>query len=46
MGRSIVTRGNISLPNMSDELPSLSSGAAPVREAGSAGGGTEVPKGW
>jgi len=32
--------------NVRDEVSPLASGAAPAREAGSAGGGTEVPKGW
>jgi hypothetical protein len=38
--------GYISVANVRDEVSPLASGAAPAREAGSAGGGTEVPKGW
>ena len=32
--------------NVRDHQSPLASGAAPAREAGLAGGGTEVPKGW
>ena len=42
----VEVRGDISLANVRDHQSPLASGAAPAREAGLAGGGTEVPKGW
>ena len=36
----------VSLTNVPDDQSPLASGVPPAREAGSAGGMTEVPKGW
>jgi len=38
--------GDYMFSNVPDDQSPLASGVPPAREAGSAGGMTEVPKGW